>query len=199
MLLASTRHTRDAVARLWLSEGLPCAFRDCPGVYEDIRGWMSSRLDVHPKQITLVGSARTGYSLANFGKQFGEHSDLDFCVVSAELFGSFSRVFDAFSEDYRSGVVQPRNERERMLWDENLRFGGRNIPQGFFDADKLPTFDRYPLAQRVGQTMWALKSKLEITPGAPRVRRASIRLYRDWRSFIERLTLNLRSVANGIQ
>jgi hypothetical protein len=152
VLLTSTRQTRDAVARQWLSEGVPCAFRLCPGVYEDIRGWLSSRLGVvHAKEITLVGSARTGYSLADFGKAFGAHSDLDFCIVSRELFYMFRAAFDGFVKDYQSQVVQPRTERERIYWDENVRFGNRNLPQGFFDADKLPTFDRYEIAQRVCQ------------------------------------------------
>lgn len=199
VLLTCTQQTRGALARLWLSEGVPCAFRSCPGVYEDMRGWLSSRLGVvHAKEITLVGSARTGYSLADFGKVFGEHSDLDFCIVSRELFSLFCAAFDKFSEDYQSNVVQPRHEREKRFWDENMRFGRRNLPQGFFDADKLPTFDRYEIAQRVRQSMWELQSKLEMTPVAPRVRRASVRVYRDWKSLVERLTINLKTIGANI-
>jgi hypothetical protein len=53
-LSGATRHSREIVARLWLTEGFPSAFRTCPSVYEDVRGWLSSRLQVHPKEITLI-------------------------------------------------------------------------------------------------------------------------------------------------
>lgn len=194
-LNGSTRRTREVVARLWLSEGLPSAFATCPAVYEDIRGWLGSRLDVHPKEITIVGSGRLGYSLAPapaFGRPFTEESDLDFCVTSSALFGLFNSAFTMFVNDYLSGAVAPRNAREHTFWDANVEFGKRNVPQGFFDANKIPNLDRYPIVQQVNQSMWALLAKLAITPGAPRIRRASTRVYRDWQSLIERLSFNLR-------
>src|SRR3972149_5338637 len=57
-------------------------------------------------------------------------------------------------------AVHPRNERERQLWPENIEFGHRNIPRGFMDPGKIPTFHRYELAQRVVNGMWALSVKL---------------------------------------
>jgi hypothetical protein len=87
--------------------------------------------------------------------------------------------------------MTPRHQHERDLWEENLAFGERNIPHGFFDPNKVPNFDRYPVVRQVNQSMWALVKKLEVTPGAPRVRRASTRVYRDWQSFIERVSFNL--------
>lgn len=192
----ATRYSHEIVARLWLTEGCPSAFRTCPSVYEDIRGWLSSRLQVHPKEITLIGSARIGYSLApppEFGRPFGDKSDLDLSVISRALFDRLVSAFAAFSDDYKKGTVLPRNERERELWSANLVFGERNIPRGFFDANKVPNFDRYPVAQQVNQAMWALLKKLEVTVGAPKVRRASTRVYRDWQSFILRVSLNLQA------
>ena len=35
-----------ALARLWLSEGIPFAFKSCPGLYETVRTWLSARLSV---------------------------------------------------------------------------------------------------------------------------------------------------------
>jgi len=60
---------RFTLARLWLSEGIPFAFRKNPALYELIRTWVASRLGIDPKDVTLVGSARLGHSL--FGKPFG--------------------------------------------------------------------------------------------------------------------------------
>lgn len=195
-LSGSERRTRETVVRLWLTEGFPHAFSSCPAIYEDIRGWLGYRLSVHPKEINLIGSARLGYSLApppRFGKPFGGDSDLDLSVISAGLFERLVAAFELFAGDYtREGVV-PRNDRERTLWEENLTFGKRNIPLGFFDASKLPTFNRYVISQQINQAMWMLLKKLEVTPGAPKVSRASTRVYRDWRCLVDRVSLNLRS------
>jgi hypothetical protein len=196
VLSGATRRSREIVVRLWLTEGCPAAFRNCPSVYEDIRGWLSSRMQVHSKEITLIGSARIGYSLApppEFGRPFGNKSDLDLSVISRALFDRLVSTFAAFSNDYKNGTVVPRSERERELWGANLAFGERNIPRGFFDANKVPNFDRYPVAQQVNQAMWALLKKLEVTAGAPKVRRASTRVYRDWQSFIQIVCFNLRA------
>lgn len=193
-LAGAPRAAREIVARLWLTEGFPSAFLTSPAVYENLRGWLASRLNVHPKEITLIGSARIGYSLApppEFGRPFGGRSDLDLSIVSGNLFQRVTSAFANFSADYRSGAVTPRNPHERHLWDENLVFGMRNIPQGFFDPNKIPNFDRYPVAQQLSQSMWVLVKKLEVTPGAPEVSRASTRVYRDWQSFIERVSFNL--------
>ena len=194
--VSGTRRAREIVVRLWLTEGPPFAFRNCPAVYEDLRGWLGSRLAVHPKQITLVGSARFGYSLApppDFGKPFGVRSDLDLSVVSPSLFDRIVEAFQLFANDYREGRVAPRNAREGDLWDANLEFGERNIPLGFLDTHKVPNFDRYAGAQQVNQAMWALVAKLRLTPGAPSIRRASTRVFRDWQCLIERASLNLRA------
>jgi len=193
-LAGASRAKREIVARLWLTEGLPSAFLPSPAVYEDLRGWLGSRLKVHPKEVTLIGSARIGYSLApppEFGRPFGPGSDLDLSVVSSDLFERVSSAFSRFAGDYQAGAVTPRTKYERVLWDNNLKFGERNIARGFFDPNKVPNFDRYPVAQHVSQAMWALVRKLEVTHGAPQVRRASVRVYRDWHSFIERVSFNL--------
>ena len=195
-LSGGTRRGREIFVRLWLTEGPPSAFRDCPAIYEDLRGWLSAQLNVHPKEITFVGSARIGYSLApppKFGKPFGEHSDLDLSVISAPLFERLVESFSSFADDYKKSFIRPRNDRERTLWDANLEFAERNIPRGFFDGWKIPNFNRYPVAQQINQAMWALLKKLEATPEAPTARRASTRVFRDWQCFIDRASLNLRA------
>src|SRR5665647_3686824 len=79
MEVASTggEQSKIAIARLWLSEGIPYAFKSRPGVYESVRTWLGTRLDVDPKEVNLTGSARIGQSLApsKLGSSFGKHSD----------------------------------------------------------------------------------------------------------------------------
>jgi hypothetical protein len=76
--------SKTAIARLWLSEGIPFSFKQNPALYESVRDWLGTRLDVDPKEISLTGSGRIGQSLApkKLGANFSEDSDLDFFIVS---------------------------------------------------------------------------------------------------------------------
>lgn len=126
-----------------------------------------------------------------FGSPFGEHSDLDLAIISANLFERLVSDFRLFADDYRSGAVRPRSETEDRLWQDNVEFGNRNIPKGFFDAWKIPNVSRYRVTREINQAMWKLVKKLECTERAPKVSRASGRVYRDWRSFVARMDINL--------
>lgn len=194
ILSAVSRRGREIIVRLWLTEGIPFAFRQCPAVYDELRVWLGSRLQVHPKQITILGSGRIGFSLGSprqFGRPFGEYSDLDFSIVSLDLFQLFEQSFHQFEKDYADGIIKPRHQTERRYWDGNVDFGRRNLRKGFFDADKIPRFHRYPVSQRVGDAMSRIIKMLITTPNAPKVPKASIRVYRDWQSLVERVSFNL--------
>ena len=116
---------RLALARLWLSEGIPYAFHARPAVYEEVRFWMAARIGIDPKEISIVGSARIGQSLSpdNIGKPFGDSSDLDFLAVSNSLFKDLVEDFNKWAYDYESHALSPRNERERRFWDDHLDRG----------------------------------------------------------------------------
>lgn len=193
-LRSASRAQRELVVRLWLSEGVPFGFRDTPALYEEARGWISKRLRVRPRDVTLIGSSRIGFSMSpggSFGRRFSDKSDLDISVISTALFTETEECFSAWARDLEAGVVRPRNARESRFWPENVEFGHRNIPKGFMDTDKIPFLNRYELAQRVGHTMWALSVKLaDSVPGHPK-RKASVRVYRDPESFIRRMLINL--------
>lgn len=200
VLRSADNRTLEVLARLWLTEGIPAVFEQCPGVYEHLRGWLGNRLRVHPKEITLVGSCRLGYSLAGptrFGRPFGKGSDLDLCLISPDVFHQVVQAFERFADDYRMNRVRARSEKEDGFWKSNIEFGARNIPRGFFDANKIPNLEPYPEARKISQTMWLIKEKLAVTEGAPSVRHASIRIYRDWSSCIKRLSLNLSTAVGG--
>lgn len=193
-LVKAPSMVRDMVVRLWLTEGLPYAFFGTPAIYEDLRGWLAHRLTIHPKEITMIGSARIGYSLSpppKFGRPFNDRSDLDLSIVSSDLFCRVEAAFQNFSQNYASGLTIPKSPKEKHYWDENIKFGNKNIPKGFFDPDKIPNRELYPIARLVSQAMWELQRKLDATPEAPRVRKASVRVYRDWQSFISRVSFNL--------
>ena len=64
---------RLGVIRLWITEGIPYAFKNHPLLYEEIRAFIAKGVSVHTKEVTLVGSARIGYSLSEnvTSHQFG--------------------------------------------------------------------------------------------------------------------------------
>jgi hypothetical protein len=132
-----------------------------------------------------------------FGRPFGENSDLDVVVVSQKLFAAVAETFSNWKHDYTNGVVHPQTDRQRHFWPENLRFGERNLPLGFFDVNKLPTIDRYPLVQNIQNTMWALCEKLKVTPKVPLPRGAFMRVYGTWRDLVARVSFNLRTALVG--
>jgi len=186
--------------RLWLTEGIPFAFRSYPAIYEAVRAWVALRLDIHPKEITVIGSARIGFSLAPapaFGTPYGEHSDLDFAVVSKPYFDMLRTTFTVWQSDFQGDIVHPRNEYERSLWTSNVSVVPRGIADGYLDPGKIPTWNRYPVAQRFAQTMYSLREKFSLTAAWPAASKASIRVYGSWDSLIRRVASNLRVATAG--
>lgn len=190
----------NAIACLWLSEGIPFAFYNIPGLYEVLREWISKRLYVHSKEITLIGSGRLGLSLApkKLGKIFANDSDLDWCVISESLFNNCKEEFALWVDDYKNEIVNPRNNTEKRYWDDNMNGGPRKINRGFIDPHMIPTWKRYPNSQLIGNTMWLIKAKCEITKGSPEFKKSTIRVYRNWIFFIKQVVLNLRLLQQKI-
>lgn len=124
VIFMSSRQAREDVVRLWLTEGIPFSFRSCPAIYERIRFWVGHCLGVCPKEITVVGSARIGFSMVGgetFGRAFSQSSDLDMAIVSENVFESMTETFERWKEDYINKVVSPRNPTEQGYWIENIR------------------------------------------------------------------------------
>ena len=137
---------RSVVARLWVSEGIPFAFRDCPALYEEARTWLAMGLELDPKEISMGGSGRLGYSLAP--KRWGEayrlrSSDLDFFAVSERLFEGLRRDFLHWSDDYDNRAVLPVSEREGRYWAANRRETPRSIESGFLNSWRVPNRPSY--------------------------------------------------------
>lgn len=194
------KDTRDALARLWLSEGIPYCFKIQPAIYESFRLWLSRQLQVQAKEITLIGSARQGFSLSpgeNLGRPFGDYSDLDLSIISPSLFEQMKKVFSLWLTDYRTRKVSPRNAKENKYWEDNAKRVPLNLRRGFIDPHKIPTWERYPEARAIGQTKYEAHEKLKVTPGAPIARRISVRVYRDWDSFIRQMAINLKQIGRS--
>lgn len=185
---------RQAIARQWLSEGIPFAFKKCPAIYESIRSWVGSRLNIDPKELNVTGSARLGQSLAphKIGKPFEDGSDLDIFIISSELFEHLKSDFNQWSYDFESCVITASNERERGFWIENIHRGPKNIARGFIDSNIVPNHDKYRYVKNVAQTMYLLKEKLDATSEAPKFCHASVRCYKSWASYVQQISLGFQ-------
>ena len=187
---------RSVVARLWVSEGIPFAFRDCPALYDEVRTWLAMGLELDPKEISMGGSGRLGYSLAS--NRWGEayrprSSDLDFFAVSERLFEGFRRDFTRWSADYDNGAVVPRLEQEGRYWPANRREAPRCIEKGFLDSWRVPNRPSYRVFSKANNRLAGLRAKLRETgPGPKPPGTLTLRCYRDWRSYERQLTLNLK-------
>ena len=190
---AGGRVARAALVQLWITEGIPYAFKDCPAVYASMRAWLAQELDVHPKEISMTGSGRLGESWVpnKLGTPFGPQSDLDLFLVSPDFFARIKEDFLRWRNEYRRGEVTPNNAREEKYWDDHQHRGPMIIQRGFLDAGMIPNWRRYGTRRHVAQTMWCLKCKLEATPSGPVVEKASVRVYRDMKSLVDQASLNL--------
>ena len=184
-----------ALARTWLSEGIPVVFRDCPAVYDSMRVWLADRLSIHAKQIGLTGSARLGSSFVpkKAGKPFGPSSDLDLYVISETLFAAYRADFFTWRDDFRSGRVTANNAIEQGYWKSNAKETPDNIKRRFIDVGRrIPARRQYKTAQQTLNAMFQLIGKLKATPRSPSPVKASVRCYADWESFVEQVSLSLK-------
>ncbi|RKU20154.1 hypothetical protein C6501_00695 [Candidatus Poribacteria bacterium] len=189
------------MARLWLSEGIPSIFCICPAIYDSLRCWIAECLEVKAKEIGLVGSAQLGKSLdpCKLGTPFiDRRSDLDFFIVSSNLFAKLKEDFECWSDDFKGGRLSAYN-RERRFWKSNLKRSSNNINRGFIDANTIPSFPEYPTAEKIQKIMELLILRLKNTKDAPKPQKASIRCYTSWDSFVQQKSLNLRHLAEQVR
>ena len=195
-----------ALARLWLSEGIPHAFRKCPAVYDSVRCWLSSCLrehGVHEKDIGIVGSARLGASFvpAKLGKPFSSASDLDLFIVSERLFEVLKEEFYLWSREFENKKVSPIPGDSDRWWKANSDGVSMNIRKGFLDVKKIPNSvctmkgktKHYPVAKKINTRMEQLPGRLGCTLDVFKPREASVRCYKSWDCLVTQNSLNLRT------
>ena len=183
----------EALARTWITEGIPTAFAECPAVYDSMRVWLADELSIHAKQIGLTGSARFGSSFvpSRAGRPFGPCSDLDFFLVSEALFTAYRADFCSWRDDFRSGRVKAKNAIEQGYWEDNAKRVPKNIKRRFIDVKMIPAHPRYRTAQRTLDVMYVLTEKLKATPHSPSPQEASVRCYGNWESVVRQVTMSL--------
>ena len=190
------KRERVVLGRLWISEGIPFAFRKCPALYEEVRHWLAAGLELDAKEISVRGSGRLGYSLApeRWGSPYRpESSDLDFFAVSESLFERLRGDFERWSADFTQGVVKP-SEGDRWYWEANRRGTPRNIGRGFIDSWRVPNCPAYGHFSMMNHRLEGLSHRLRRTDLAPKPRKEpGLRCYKDWASYERQANVNLEA------
>jgi hypothetical protein len=109
----------------------PYAFRAHPEAYDKFRDELALRLGVGCETISLIGSARLGFSLnkARLLTPFSDQSDIDIVIVTSEMFD------EAWIE-----LLSKQEKFSLAGDDERRRFKSTrdNIFYGYFRPDRFP-------------------------------------------------------------
>ncbi|MBP0943069.1 hypothetical protein V2K16_22595 [Pseudomonas alliivorans] len=200
-LKLSGDNERQCLAELWLSEGIPMAFVKSPTAYQVLRMTLAQSLNVGVKDVSLVGSGRLGFSLApkKYGEPFGEGSDLDVCIISDDLFQRLIGDSDKFIKDFNAGELKAASEFEHNCWSSNVLVLGRNANRGFIDAKYVPNYpDRYKNIFIVNKAVCSMNQRMKSLPDMPKLKRSSVRVYRDWGAMSKQVAVNLEGLAKKL-
>ncbi|MDD4295448.1 MAG: hypothetical protein PHC69_00615 [Ruminiclostridium sp.] len=140
---------------------------------DDFRAIVSKSLEISFNNISIVGSCKTGCSLAPISEQhnklfrsFSEESDIDIAIVSDKL---FQRYWSLFRFSYSE--VNKRH----------YKYISRGIYRGYINEKYLTLIDgcRKEWNEKAAKSKKILRSELYIKP------EITYRLYRSWEDFEE--------------
>jgi hypothetical protein len=162
---------------------IPYAFRENPAVYELAREKFGGTLNEHPKNVSMTGSGRIGYSLA--GTKFGSaydpsKSDVDLFLVLDEWFENLKKDADLFIDRFSTGLAVPRNEFEKIYWPENVERLSKSMKRGHINQHYLPNTDRYEATRACYKACDAFRRTLRSHLGDAAPQKVSVRVYRNW-------------------
>lgn len=130
----------DSIVKHYLFAGLPFVFRKDPTGFDLMRKHLCDELSLNLADITVVGSAKIGFSLSpyNFPRSFTSTSDIDVVVVDSNLFDEvwftmlrwhYPRRTDRLPETDWTWKIERANE---LYWGwflpDRIRFSGLSFP-----------------------------------------------------------------------
>ena len=163
-----TNEAMDELVNTALFEGIPPAFENRIESFERLKDTVALGLDVDRESVTVVGSARTGFSLdpERFPTVFRAESDIDVLIVSERLFDE--SWLDILTQRY---VTPSRLRRMKKYLDEH-RNGGY-IYRGWIWPDRITS------ALAIGSAWFDLFRRLPSETGVLE-HAFHGRLYRTW-------------------
>ncbi len=184
---AATPKEIEAIARLWLTEGIPAAFKNTPIHYEHMRHHVAEELEIHARSISIVGSARLGYSLKpiKFGRLFNPDSDLDLFIVDKDLFDGCIKA----AERWRDDVIAGRLVRKKIPFNHLSAV----IASGYINPGWIPEKDEYQPVPRIKVAVRNAQRKLK---KLGHHNKASARIYEDWKRAFAKICFDVRDLKN---
>ena len=180
---------------LWMTEGIPFAFAECPFAFQYGRDLVATDLGIPSRDVSLTGSARIGFSLnpAKFGAPYErDRSDLDMFAVSSALFSKVTIDAQRFVADFTAKRISPPNDTSKRFWEHNVPIIRANIGNAFLDLKYVPNWDRYPETRKVNNAAWKFIRAVNEACDAELIHRCTIRVYRDWGAAVAQISFSLR-------
>lgn len=160
--------------RAYVQERTPAAFASQPMLWEAVREWFAKRLDVHPREIGLSGSAQSGFSLkaAKRGVPFDPNSsDLDLFLVSEKYLARLDREIRLFISS-NSGDSNFAAQAETVE---------RQLRMGYVDLNQIPAnHDKYPILAAARNDVSIIVARLRLHNF--NLKPSHLRVYRNWGS-----------------
>jgi hypothetical protein len=151
---------------LHLMDRIPFVFNEDWELFRDWKRKLGGLLEVDPRNITLVGSAATGFSLnphKSF-REFGDHSDIDVAIISEF---HFSASWRALRQTNLSTVTRAK-ERQAVIEHRE-----RHIYFGCIAADKVMSLLPFKIPWTEAMSAMAGEAPTE-------EREIKLRIYRDY-------------------
>lgn len=106
-------------------------------IYHSIKVATANILDIPVKNIAIVGSAKTGFSLTPGRKYapFGEDSDLDLVIVSE---GHFKQLWESYLNYVNTSTATKYNDIAKNVFKHFISIKSKDI-----DGDKLKYFNEW--------------------------------------------------------
>ena len=195
---------RRSLVYHYIMDNSPFAFTEVyekPLLFEQIRQYLSTILDVDVNHVKLIGSTKTGFKMdaTAYGADYRKESDLDFMIIDGSLFDKIADEFEIWKEAYvEKHEMLPKSDYERKCWDDNISKLPLNLNYGFVDTYKIPNRPSIlPITQKINNSMSLVVQKLQAHHGFL-TKHASMRVYRDIDSFYCQKCRNIDAIMRAV-
>jgi len=130
----------EDVVRKYVFEGNPYVFREKPEALKLLKDHLCANLPLCDKNVVIVGSAQTGFSLHpdKFPRRFHDGSDIDVLIVDESLFDAvWSTILEWHYPRRRVGLPAAdmrwaKDRSDELYWGwfvpDRIRFEGLSLP-----------------------------------------------------------------------
>jgi hypothetical protein len=166
--------TPEELVDTYVFGGEAYVFRHSPNDYDTLRVDLATSLAITADQITVVGSAKTGFSMSPdaYGTPFRDESDVDVVVVDQERFDELWFTLLTWEQEAVSGTFRQNWRRDRR---RDVYFGR------FFTDPRTVTGRRLRRFRDISNVWFDAFQSVGLRHASLAGRTFSGRLYRTWK------------------